>query len=77
MPSGGSNLYLRIRFGYDFVVSNNAKRRPTEKSSLLLKKNHPAPTAKSEPRYATREQMQKALKQVMEIHGEAFRRLAE
>ncbi len=76
MPRGGTNLYLSIRFGYAFVVSNNAKRR-TEKPPLSLKETPPAPPTKAEPRYATREMMEKALKRVIELHGEAFRKLAE
>ena len=55
-------------------MGNNAKRK-TDK--LSLKETSPTPPAKAEPRYATREEMEKALKRVMELHGEAFRRLAE
>jgi len=76
MPSGGRNLYRRIRFGYNFVMSNNAKRK-SEKPSLSLKETPPSPSAKAEPRYATREMMEKALKRVMDIHGDALRKLAE
>jgi hypothetical protein len=76
MPREGKNLYLPIRFSYNSVVSNNAKRH-LEKPSLSLKESSPTPSAKAEPRFATREMTEKALKRVMEIHGEAFRKLAE
>jgi hypothetical protein len=57
-------------------VSNNAKHR-RDKPPLSLKETAPSSTAKPEPRYATGEMTKKALKRVMEIHGEAFRKLAE
>ena len=75
MPSGGKTLYVPISLGYSCVVSNNAKRS-TGKPSLSLKETSPSPKSKGEPRYATRKEMEKALKRVMEVHGEAFRKLA-
>jgi hypothetical protein len=74
MPSGGRNLYLPIRFGYGSIVSNNAKRN-SEKRPLTPKE--PPATVRGEPRYATREQVDQALKRAMDIHSEAFRKLAE
>jgi hypothetical protein len=74
MPSGGNILYVRISLGYSCVVSNNAKRESNKQS---LKETPPPPTAEAEPRYATREEMEKALKRVMDVHGEALRKLAE
>ncbi len=76
MPSGGKTLYVAISLGYSCVVSNDADRK-TDKASLSLKETPPTPPAKAEPRYATPEMLEKALKKVMAVHGEAFRKLAE
>jgi hypothetical protein len=45
--------------------SSSVREQPRDKSST------------AEPRYATAEMMEKAVTQVMKIHGEALRKLAQ
>jgi hypothetical protein len=60
----------RIRY-YECVGKRNRKTAAKSAQASLVR------TAKPEPRYASREMMGHALRHVMEIHGEAFRKLAK